>query len=87
MITALALTGAAFGAPMASAAPADSTVMLASVSTPLLTDNRNDRHDNDRDRDRRNNHHKQRFFNHHDRHWDNHNKRWGWHDWCEWRNR
>lgn len=51
-VTALAMTGAAFGAPMASASPIApiQTVALASVSTPLLTDHGHGQ----RDRDNRN---------------------------------
>ncbi|MDT7647928.1 MAG: hypothetical protein QOC75_4928 [Pseudonocardiales bacterium] len=81
-VTALAMTGAAFGAPMASASPIApiQTVALASVATPLLTDRG---HHGRRDRDSRN----------HERHgsrchseradWDNWHKRWNWHQRCD----
>jgi hypothetical protein len=80
-VTALAMTGAAFGAPMASASPVApiQTVALASVVTPLLANHGHGQRDRDNGR--------------HERHgsrcrsergdWDNWHKRWNWHQRCD----
>lgn len=93
VIVALGLTGGALASPIASAAPATQQVALQAFSTPLLTDNRDDHH-NDRggrddhrggDRDHRD--HWDNVCRSH-RDWDGMHRRWFQHNRCErtWRN-